>query len=293
MDARRAREGHTVELFPSQVSGAELLARPRVHRLQEAKPRRRTHDPGEAARQLARKAEHDLGARDELREPRLVLRRALEAVDAVVIRRVPRRGHQIGLVRDVEARIHLPQPLHVLRLERSCDHHPDAGHLGVLQNPLSMKLFEGKVFDVERHDGLDLIVAGPAVAIVAVDRDGTLTLVRQFRAGARGPVLELPAGRLEPGESPLATAQRELLEETGLHGGAWVELTAVYVTPGICDEKIHIFLATGLEEGEAQPEETEELEPVRVPVAEIPALVPELEDAKTLAGLLLFLRMGL
>lgn len=156
-----------------------------------------------------------------------------------------------------------------------------------------MKLFEGKVFDVERHDGLDLIVAGPAVAIVAVDRDGMLTLVRQFRAGARGPVLELPAGRLEPGESPLATAQRELIEETGLHGGTWVELTAVYVTPGICDEKIHIFLATGLEEGEAQPEETEELELVRVPVAEIPALVPELEDAKTLAGLLLFLRMGL
>ena len=156
-----------------------------------------------------------------------------------------------------------------------------------------MKLFEGKVFDVERRDGMDVVVTGPAVAIVPIDRDDVLTLVRQPRVPTGGPLLELPAGRLEAGESPLETAKRELLEETGLHGGRWLELTAVYVTPGICDEKIHVFCATGLEQGEAQPEESEELELVRVPVAEIPALLPELEDAKTVAGLLLYLRLEL
>lgn len=154
-----------------------------------------------------------------------------------------------------------------------------------------MKLFEGTVFDVERRRGLDLVVTGPAVAIVPVDRDGMLTLVRQYRVGANGHVLELPAGRLEPGESPLETARRELAEETGLHGAEWVELAAVYATPGICDEKLHLFLATGLEEGEASPEETEDLELVRVPVGEIPALLPDVEDAKTLAGLLLYLHL--
>lgn len=154
-----------------------------------------------------------------------------------------------------------------------------------------MKLFEGKVFDVERRDGMDVVVTGPAVAVVPVDADGVLTLVRQPRVPTGGRLLELPAGRLEPGESPLATAKRELIEETGLRGGEWTELAAVYATPGICDEKIHIFLATGLEHGDAQPEDGEDLELVRIPVAEIPALLRHLEDAKTLAGLLLYLRL--
>ena len=156
-----------------------------------------------------------------------------------------------------------------------------------------MKLFEGKVFDVDRRDGMDVVVTGPAVAIVPVDRDGVLTLVRQPRVPTGGPLVELPAGRLEPGESPLETAKRELVEETGLHGGTWIELTAIYATPGICDEKIHLFLATELEHGRAQPEESEELELVRLPVGDIPSLLPEIEDAKTLAGLLLYLRLEL
>jgi ADP-ribose pyrophosphatase len=154
-----------------------------------------------------------------------------------------------------------------------------------------MKLFEGKVFDVERREGMDVVVTGPAVAILPIDRDGVLTLVRQPRVPTGGPLLELPAGRLEPGESPLETAKRELVEETGLHGGDWVELAAVYATPGICDEKIHIFLATGLEQGAAQPEDSEELELVRIPAREIPSLLDEVEDAKTLAGLLSYLRL--
>jgi len=152
-----------------------------------------------------------------------------------------------------------------------------------------VKLYEGAVFDVERRDGLDLVHAA-GVAIVAVDRDEQLTLVRQPRIGAGGPLVELPAGMLDPGESPLDCARRELREETGLHGGDWVELASFYTSPGYCDERLHLFLATGLEQGEAAPEATEEIELVRLPLGEVAGLVAEVEDAKTLGGLLLLLR---
>ena len=115
--------------------------------------------------------------------------------------------------------------------------------------------------------------------------------MRQERPAVGGKVLEIPAGILESGEEPLAAAKRELQEETGLHGGEWVEAATVLSSPGFTDERIHLFLATGLEEGEDDPDDGEELELVRVPVAELPGLVAEIEDAKTLAGLLLYLRM--
>jgi ADP-ribose pyrophosphatase len=152
------------------------------------------------------------------------------------------------------------------------------------------KLFEGKLFDVERREGKDVVVHGAAVAIVALDVDDHVTLVRQPRVAAGGPLLELPAGGVEEGESPLETAQRELREETGLNGGEWVEVATFFTTPGYSDEKMHLFLATGLERGEARPEGSEEIEVVRVPFDEIGALVAEIEDAKTLAGLMLLLR---
>jgi ADP-ribose pyrophosphatase len=154
-----------------------------------------------------------------------------------------------------------------------------------------MPLYEGPMFSVERRDGKDVVVHGPAVAVVAVDGQDRVVLVRQMRVPAGGPLLELPAGGVEDGESPLETAKRELREETGLHGGEWLELATFFTTPGFCDEKMHLFLATGVEEGEAKPEGSEDIEVVRVPRAELPALVAKSEDAKTLAGLLLLLRL--
>ena len=148
------------------------------------------------------------------------------------------------------------------------------------------KLFEGKLFDVEKREGKDVVVHGASVAIVAVDADDQVTLVRQ----ERGLLLELPAGGVEDGESPLETAQRELGEETGLHGGEWVEVATFFTSPGYTDEKMHLFLATALEQGEAHPEGSEDIELVRVPVSEVPSLLGDIEDAKTLAGLLLLLR---
>ena len=154
-------------------------------------------------------------------------------------------------------------------------------------------VYDGKLIDVtlERWgDHEREIVDHPgAVAIVAIDRDGMLTLVRQRREAVRTELLELPAGTLEEGEAPLGCAQRELEEETGLTGGTWLHLTAFYTTPGFCREQMHLFLAEGLDRGEASPENDEELEVVRWARDEIAAKVGEIEDAKTLAGLLLYL----
>jgi len=150
-------------------------------------------------------------------------------------------------------------------------------------------VFKGRIFEVVRKGGMEIVEHRAAVAIVPVSGD-YVTLVRQERVATGGRVLELPAGMLEAGESPLESARRELREETGLHGGEWVELATFFTSPGFTDEKIHLFIATGLEEGEASPEDTEEIELVRVPLDQVPALLEEVEDGKTLAGLLLLLR---
>lgn len=129
-----------------------------------------------------------------------------------------------------------------------------------------------------------------AVAVVAVDRRGCVALVRQLREATRRHLLELPAGTLEAGETPLESARRELAEETGLTGGEWREAAAFYTTPGFCRERMTLFFAEGVEPGEARPDRDEDLELVRWPVSEIAARLEEIEDAKTLAGLLLYLR---
>lgn len=158
----------------------------------------------------------------------------------------------------------------------------------------SRTAYDGKLFDVtlERwgeHER-EVVEHPGAVAIVAVDRDGMLTLVRQRREAVRTNLLELPAGTLQEGESPLESAKRELTEETGLRGGDWREVKVFYTTPGFCRERMHLFFATGLEAGEQSPADDEKIEIVRRPVSEIDGLLAEIEDAKTLVGLLLYLR---
>lgn len=158
----------------------------------------------------------------------------------------------------------------------------------------SRLVYDGRLIDVtvERWGAHEReIVEHPgAVAIVAVDMDGCVTLVRQLREPTRRRLLELPAGTTEPGEEPLETARRELREECGLTGGEWRELAAFWTTPGFCRERMHVFAAEGVVRGEPEPADDEELELVRWPLAEVDAHLPEIEDAKTLAGLLLYLR---
>jgi len=155
-------------------------------------------------------------------------------------------------------------------------------------------VYDGDLIDVTleqwgEHER-EIVEHPGAVAIVAVDRDGMVTLVRQRREAVRAQLLELPAGTLEAGESPLDSARRELEEETGLTGGTWREAARFYTTPGFCRERMHLFFAEELDPGEASPEDDEELEVVRWPVSEIAKNVGTIEDAKSLAGLLLYLR---
>lgn len=163
-----------------------------------------------------------------------------------------------------------------------------------LEPDSSRPVYEGSLIDVtlERwgeHER-EVVEHPGAVAIVAVDRDGWVTLVRQLREPARKRLLELPAGTAEQGEEPLETARRELAEECGLRGGEWRELAAFWTTPGFCRERMTLFAAEGVERGEAAPEADEELELVRWRHDEVRARLDEIEDAKTLAGLLLYLQ---
>jgi ADP-ribose diphosphatase len=130
-----------------------------------------------------------------------------------------------------------------------------------------------------------------AVTIVAVDRENRVALVRQLREATRNRLLELPAGTREPGEEPLATAKRELAEETGLTGGDWREVTRFWTAPGFCRELMTLFFAEGVEPGAAAPEADEDLELVLWPVSEIGARLAQVEDAKSLVGLLLYLKL--
>ena len=157
----------------------------------------------------------------------------------------------------------------------------------------SRTVYDGKLVDItlERwgeHER-EIVEHPGAVAIVAVDGEGCVALVRQLREPVRKRLFELPAGTCEAGEEPLATARRELREECGLAGGAWRELVSFWTTPGFCREHMWVYLAEGVERGEPDPDADEEMELVRWHVDDIPRRLGEVEDAKTLAGLLFFL----
>jgi 8-oxo-dGTP pyrophosphatase MutT (NUDIX family) len=157
----------------------------------------------------------------------------------------------------------------------------------------SRRVFEGGLISVDveqwgEHER-EVVRHPGAVAIVSVDGGGYVALVRQLREPARKRLLELPAGTREADEEPLATAKRELEEEAGLAGGEWRLAARFFSTPGFCDELVCIYFAEGVVQTERKPQGDEEIEVVRVPVAEIASLLSELEDAKTLAGLLLYL----
>ena len=132
----------------------------------------------------------------------------------------------------------------------------------------SSTVFKGKVFDVrvdELRDGertyrQDVVVHRGSFAIVAETSPGRVVLVRQYRHATGRDLWEIPAGKSEGGEGPEAGARRELEEETGFRAQRMERICSVYPSPGICDELLHIFYATGLQPGEQSLDEDESIE---------------------------------
>ena len=160
-------------------------------------------------------------------------------------------------------------------------------------------VFEGKLVKVHKLDvtlpngkaALREVVRHPgASAVVPVDEDGMVTLVKQFRAAVGKVLEEIPAGKLDSkSEDRLEAARRELREETGLTAENWIHLTDLNTTPGFCDERISIYLATGLSRGETHPDEDEFLNVEKRPLSELVdmAMRGEISDGKTLVGILM------
>jgi len=177
-----------------------------------------------------------------------------------------------------------------------------AGQTGEVGKISSRRVYSGRVISLDvdqvrfpngttgelemiRHPGASAVV--PLFDAGKTDPD--VLLIRQYRYAANGYLYEIPAGRLDPGESPEACAKRELQEETGYSTSQVQRLTTIYTTPGFTDEIIHIFVAEGLTDGVANPEPDEFVELQSIPLSRAIAMVcsGEIMDAKTALGLLL------
>ena len=163
----------------------------------------------------------------------------------------------------------------------------------------SEPIYNGRILDVQRWQvtcpngnlaAREIVVHKGAPAVVPVYEDGTTLLVRQHRVAVDRVTLELPAGKLDSvNEDPLDCAVRELEEETGLKAERMTLLTSLLTTPGFCTEKIGIYLAQGLSQGDTHPDEDEFLGLVRIPLDEAIAMVMrgEIRDSKTICGLMM------
>ena len=168
----------------------------------------------------------------------------------------------------------------------------------------SKTVYQGKVFwvtrdEVEEPGGVkatrDVIRHNGSVVVLAVDtetnpKDPGILLIRQYRHAAGKLLLELPAGRIEPGEKAMAAGKRELIEETGYRAKRWSRHCNYYASPGFLTETMTILLAEGLSLGEAKPEEDEKIELHMTPLSEVLRLIRagKIEDGKTLIGVLLY-----
>jgi ADP-ribose pyrophosphatase len=164
--------------------------------------------------------------------------------------------------------------------------------------------FKGKVFNVYRdtviepggHENVrEVIRHNGSVVILAVDEsvnpaDPDVILERQYRHAAGQFLFELPAGRVEPGESTLAAAKREMIEETGFRARKWKLLVKYFASPGFLGEWMQIYLAREIREGVARPELDEQIQVLRVPLSKAMQMIADqqIHDGKTLIGLSLY-----
>jgi ADP-ribose pyrophosphatase len=162
----------------------------------------------------------------------------------------------------------------------------------------SRRIYDGRICAL-REDTVKLASGGTAkreivehadvVAMVPLDSDGNVLLVRQFRLAAKSELLEVPAGIAEDGEDIEEAAQRELQEEVGYRAGKLERIAGLFVSPGFCEEFVHVFLATELVESRLEADDDEHIEVVRMPVSDAVALVHsgEIRDGKSVVGLLM------
>lgn len=156
-------------------------------------------------------------------------------------------------------------------------------------------LYEGRIIDltietVELPNGKEArreVVRHPgAVTVLAITDDNKILLVRQFRKPCDRVLIEIPAGKLEPGEDPLSSAKRELEEETGYQAREWQHLNSFYTSPGFADELIHLYVARGLVQTEQKLDQDEFLDLIEASVDDVRKMVEnqEIYDAKTLTA---------
>ena len=161
----------------------------------------------------------------------------------------------------------------------------------------SQTVFDGKIITVKADKALlpngaqatrEVVKHPGGVCVLALQEDGTVPLVRQFRYPLGDVMLELPAGKLEYGEEPRPAAIRELGEEVGLEPGKLTELGFIYVSPGFCTEKLHLYLAQDVKSVPVHPDEDEFLDIVCLPFAKLVEMVMsgEITDGKTVTAVL-------
>jgi len=137
-------------------------------------------------------------------------------------------------------------------------------------------------FHIVEHPG--------AVAIVPVHANGDVVLLKQFRPSIGEEIYEIPAGTIEKGEAPLATAKREIIEETGFKAKQWSKIAEFYTAPGFCTERMHVYVAKGLSPAQLPGDADEILKPVRMSIDAALKLIrtQKIRDAKTIAGLMIY-----
>ena len=150
------------------------------------------------------------------------------------------------------------------------------GHIiNVYKDDISIEGGGNSIREVVRHKG--------AAAVLAVDKNGEAFFVEQFRYPIGRPLFEVPAGKIDEGETPLECAKRELLEECGIEAEKWTDLGPMLSSPGFCDEVIHLFFAEELSFSNPDPDEDEFLDIIKLPLSEVLLRLEnnEISDAKT------------
>jgi ADP-ribose pyrophosphatase len=171
-----------------------------------------------------------------------------------------------------------------------------------LEQTLSSKpIYDGRAVKIRvdtvrmpsgRETTREIVEHSDCVAIIAVDANDNVLLVKQFRKPVEKELLEIPAGGIDPGEDPETTVRRELREETGYLPERVERIGGFYSAPGYCTEYLHLYLATDLTSAPLHAEDTENIELVPVTINQIPSLIASgtICDAKSIAGLLAFLK---